>query len=131
MDNTLKTLINIYNMNGMDWMGYQLDERYSFHHLTKRCHGGERTINNGAVLYISSHSYLHTIEYYDLQKYIFINNILKDINNQRAMPTKEQLIHIEYILREFEKEHEEEVSTRGKVLIKDEYKERVLWKKKV
>ena len=131
MDATLKTLINIYNMNDIDWMGYKLQERFSYHHIVKRCHGGERTFNNGAVLYLSSHSYLHTIEYYDLDKYVFINKILKDINTQRYMPTKEQLKQIEYILREFEKEHDGEVSTRGKVLIKDEYRKRILWKEKV
>lgn len=126
MDATLKTLINIYNMNDIDWMGYKLQERFSYHHIIKRCHGGERTFNNGAVLYISSHSYLHTIEYYDLDKYLFINNILKDINNQRTMPTTEQLKQIDYILREFEKEHDGETSTRGKILIKEEYKKRNL-----
>ena len=131
MDNTLKTLINIYNMQDMDWMGYKLQDRYSFHHLIKRCHGGERKIENGAVLYQSSHSYLHTIEYYDLGKYLMINNILKDINNQRYMPTMEQLIEIEYVLRQFESEHEDYISTRGKELIKEEYKRRILWKKKV
>jgi hypothetical protein len=131
MDATLKTLINIYNMNDIDWMGYKLQERFSYHHIIKRCHGGERTFNNGAVLYISSHSYLHTIEYYDLQKYIFINNILKDINTQRYMPTKEQLKQIDYILRQFENEHDSEISTRGKMLIKDEYRKRILWKEKV
>lgn len=126
MDSTLRTLINIYNMTDTDWMGYKLDERFSYHHIVKRCHKGERTINNGAVLYLSSHSYLHTIEYYDLDKYVFINKILKDINTQRTMPTTEQLKQIDYVLREFEIEHEEEVSTRGKILIKDKYKERIL-----
>lgn len=126
MDSTLRTLINIYNMTDTDWMGYKLDERFSYHHIVKRCHKGERTINNGAVLYLSSHSYLHTIEYYDLDKYVFINKILKDINTQRTMPTTEQLKQIDYVLREFESEHEEEVSTRGKILIKDKYKERIL-----
>lgn len=126
MDSTLRTLINIYNMTDTDWMGYKLDERFSYHHIVKRCHKGERTINNGAVLYLSSHSYLHTIEYYDLDKYVFINKILKDINAQRTMPTTEQLKQIDYVLREFESEHEEEVSTRGKILIKDKYKERIL-----
>lgn len=125
MDNVLKTLINIYNMTDTDWMGYKLQDRYSYHHIIKRCQKGERTINNGAVLYLSSHSYLHTIEYYDLQKYIFINNILKDINTQRYMPTIEQLKKIDYILREFEKEHDGEISTRGKLLIKEEYKRRI------
>lgn len=126
MDSTLRTLINIYNMTDTDWMGYKLDERFSYHHIVKRCHKGERTINNGAVLYLSSHSYLHTIEYYDLDKYVFINKILKDINTQRTMPTTEQLKQIDYVLREFESEHEEEISTRGKILIKDKYKERIL-----
>lgn len=126
MDSILRTLINIYNMTDTDWMGYKLDERFSYHHIVKRCHKGERTINNGAVLYLSSHSYLHTIEYYDLDKYVFINKILKDINTQRTMPTTEQLKQIDYVLREFESEHEEEISTRGKILIKDKYKERIL-----
>jgi hypothetical protein len=124
MDSILRTLINIYNMTDTDWMGYKLQERYSYHHIVKRCHKGKRTLENGAVLYLSSHSYLHTIEYYDLNKYIYINRILKEINTQRYMPTKEQLQLINYILEEFEKEHDGEISTRGKLLIKEEYKRR-------
>ena len=94
MDNTLKTLINIYNMTDVDWMGYVLDERFSYHHIVKRCHKGERTIENGAVLYLSSHSYLHTIENYDLDRYIFLNTILKQINEQKYMPSINQLEQI-------------------------------------
>ena len=131
MDNTLKTLINIYNMTDVDWMGYVLDERFSYHHIVKRCHKGERTIENGAVLYLSSHSYLHTIEYYDLDKYMAINKILKDVNMQRYMTTEEQLKEIDYILRTFEDEYKDFISTRGKVLIKDEYKRRKIWKNQV
>ena len=131
MDNTLKTLINIYNMTDVDWMGYVLDERFSYHHIVKRCHKGERTIENGAVLYLSSHSYLHTIEYYDLDKYMAINKILKDVNRQRYMTTEEQLKEIDYILRTFEDEYKDFISTRGKVLIKDEYKRRKIWKNQV
>ena len=131
MDNTLKTLINIYNMTDVDWMGYVLDERFSYHHIVKRCHKGERTIENGAVLYLSSHSYLHTIEYYDLDKYMAINKILKDVNRQRYMTTEEQLNEIDYILRTFEDEYKDFISTRGKVLIKDEYKRRKIWKNQV
>lgn len=118
-------------MTNVDWLGFKLQDRFSYHHIVKRCHGGERTVDNGAVLYQISHSYLHTIEYYDLDKYLFINKILKDVNEQRTMPSSEQYKQIEYVLRQFESEHEEEVSTRGKMLIKEEYKERILWKKKV
>lgn len=124
MDNILKTLINIYNMKEIDWLGYKLEDRFSYHHIIKKCDGGQRTFNNGAVLFQASHSYLHTIENYDIEKYIFINKILKDINTQRYMPTKEQLKQIDFILRTFENDFGDYVSSRGKILIKDIYKER-------
>lgn len=131
MDNILKTLINIYNMNEIDWLGYKLQDRYSYHHIIKKCDGGKRTLDNGAVLFQTSHSYLHTIENYDIEKYIFLNKILKDINTQRYMSTEEQLRQINYILSQFENEYEDYISSRDKKIIKDEYKERILWKKKV
>lgn len=124
MDNILKTLINIYNMKEMDWLGYKLEDRFSYHHIIKKCDGGQRTFNNGAVLFQTSHSYLHSIENYDIEKYIYLNKILKDINTQRYMPTKEQLKQIDFILREFENDFGNYVSSRGKILIKDIYKER-------
>ena len=43
----------------------------------------------------------------------------------------EQLRQIDYILSQFEDEYEDYISSRDKKIIKDEYKERVLWKKKV
>lgn len=131
MDNILKTLINIYNMNEIDWLGYKLQDRYSYHHIIKKCDGGKRTLDNGAVLFQTSHSYLHTIENYDIEKYILLNKILKDINMQRYMSTEEQLRQINFILSQFEDEYEEYISSRNKKIIKDEYKERILWKKKV
>ena len=124
MDSILRTLINIYNMTDTDWMGYKLQDRFSYHHIIKKCDGGKRVFNNGAVLFQTSHSYLHTIENYDLNKYIYINRILKEINTQRYMPTKEQLQLINYILEEFEREYEGYESSRGKILIKEEYKNR-------
>ena len=72
MDNILKTLINIYNMNEIDWLGYKLQDRFSYHHIIKKCDGGKRTLDNGAVLFQTSHSYLHTIENYDIEKYIIL-----------------------------------------------------------
>lgn len=121
MSNILRVMIQIWDMNTMDWMGYDNLERYSFHHLTKKCDGGEKIISNGAVLHQSSHSYLHTIEYYDLDKYIFLNNILKKVNEQKTFTTKEQLEQIRYVLKEFQNEYEGKKSSRGKDIIKKEY----------
>lgn len=121
MSNILRVMIQIWDMNTTDWMGYDNLERYSFHHLTKKCDGGEKIISNGAVLHQSSHSYLHTIEYYDLDKYIFLNNILKKVNEQKTFTTKEQLEQIRYVLKEFQNEYEGKKSSREKDIIKKEY----------
>lgn len=123
MSDILKYMIKYWNMNTMDWLGYDNDDKYSFHHIIKKSDGGKHIISNGAVLHQnSSHPYLHTIEYYDLDKYIFINKILKNINNQLYMPTKEQLKQIRYVLLEFQREYDGKVSSRNKPIIKKEYR---------
>lgn len=122
MSDILKIMIQIWNMNTMDWLGYDNEEKYSFHHLKKKADGGEKIISNGAVLHQSSHSYLHTIEYYDIDKYIFLNKILKEVNNQKQFTTKEQLEQIRYVLLEFQKEYENKTSSRDKPIIKKEYR---------
>lgn len=117
----MSLMIKIWDMNTMDWMGFDNDDRYSFHHLTKKCDGGEKIISNGAVLHQSSHSYLHTIEYYDLDKYLFLNDILRQINEQKYQPSIEQLKQIRMVLKEFQNEYEGKTSSRGKPIIKKEY----------
>lgn len=121
MSDILRVMIKIWDVNTMDWLGYDNLERYSFHHLKKKCDGGEKIISNGAVLHQSSHSYLHTIEYYDLDKYIYLNNILKKVNEQKMFTTKEQLEQIRYVLKEFQNEYEGKKSSREKDIIKKEY----------
>lgn len=121
MSNILIVMYQIWKMENIDWLGYESEERFSFHHINKKCNGGKKVINNGAILHLSSHSYLHTIEYYDLDKYIYLNKILKDINNQRYMPTREQLEQIKYVLIEFQNEYQGKVSSRDKPIIKKEY----------
>ena len=123
MKEIVKVMIKIWDMNTMDWLGYDNLERYSFHHLTKKSDGGQQIISNGAILHQeSSHPYLHTIEYYDLDKYIFINNILRQINDQKCMPSTEQLKQIKLVLKEFQNEYEGKNSSRDKPIIKKEYR---------
>ena len=121
MSDMLRVMIKIWDVNTMDWLGYDNLERYSFHHLIKKSDGGKKIISNGAVLHQSSHSYLHTIEYYDLDKCIFLNNILKKVNEQKMFTTKEQLEQIRYVLKEFQNEYEGKKSSREKDIIKKEY----------
>ena len=122
MNSTLRLMIKSWNMSTMDWLGYDNLEKYSFHHIKKKCNGGKQIITNGAVLHISSHSYLHTIENYDLDRYIFLNTILKVVNEQNTMPSIEQLKQIKLVLKGFQNEYEGKLSSRGKEIIKKEYR---------
>ena len=122
MSNMLKIMISIWNMSDMDWLGYINEENYSFHHIIKKSDGGSDDISNGAVLHLNSHAYLHTIEHYDPDKYIFLNSILKAVNEQMSMPSIEQLKQIKLVLQEFQNEYEGKLSSRGKEIIKKEYR---------
>lgn len=116
-----KHMIKIYNLDKLCFMGYTLDKTASFHHIVKKCNGGKEEINNGAVLNKEAHEYLHIIEYKDIDTYITINNILKIINQQRDKPTIEQYQIISKLLSMFEEEHKEDVTSKGKKLVREKY----------
>lgn len=119
-----KLMIDKYNIRKIDWMGFKVSKEnpYNYHHcFKKRCHGGKETIENGAILTKTGHEYLHIIESRDIELYNYINNVLKQINEQGFMPLKRQLLAINYLLEIFEKEHFRDKTKKGKTLIKDKY----------
>lgn len=73
-----------------------------------------------------SHQYLHIIEFKDYKTYKHINDIFRIVNDQRYEPTREQRETLEYILTTFETKHEKDKNSKGKLLIKREYKQRYL-----
>lgn len=120
-------LIHVFKPHGIDWMGYTYEnnKQLSFHHIKKKENGGLYEFDNGALLRgNTSHEYLHLIEVKDLDMYIYINHILKIINEQRYTPTKQQLIQIRDVLELFEKEHCADRTMKGKQLIKYKYLDR-------
>lgn len=123
MKQITKLMVNMYNLKGIDFAGYKVskDNPYTYHHLVKRCHGGIETIENGAVLTKDSHLYLHIIESRDLELYNYINNVLKQINEQGHEPLLRQILAIDYLLKLFEMDHMNDRSSKNKILIKNEY----------
>ena len=119
-------MVYLYNLKKTDFMGYKLskDNPYTYHHIKKRCNGGEKTIKNGAILTKLAHEYLHIIETRDLELYVYINNVLLQINEQGFAPLKRQILAIWYMLEIFEKEHKNDKTAKGKNLIKNEYRRR-------
>lgn len=119
---------HIWNTNDVDWMGYKLNkgDSLSFHHIVKKENKGKFEIDNGALLNNnSSHPYLHLIETKDLELYVYLNNLLQNINTQRSFPSKQQLLAIDSILKQFEREHCSDKNSKGKYLIKNEFYDRM------
>lgn len=121
-----KTIIIDFGVKDFDWFGYKVSTKnpYNFHHIVKRENGGLYTYNNGAILcggVGGSHEELHIIECKDHDLYVYLNNLLKVINDQRYKPTINQLRAIRAILEQFEREHCSDKTVKGKFLIKEDY----------
>lgn len=116
-------MLKIYNpASNLDWLNYKLVKKdITYHHIIKRENGGNRTIDNGALLMPVAHQYLHLIEYKDIETYNAINKMFEFINKQGYEPTKEQREIIEYLLKEFEKVHKWDKGCNGKLLLQRKY----------
>lgn len=125
MKEITKLMVREWNMKDRDWLGYKLQrgDMFTYHHnLIARRHKGTETIKNGAILCgKTSHPYLHIIESRDYDMFIYLTIILAKINEQGCMPNKQQLLAIDSVLRMFEREHDRDRTSKGKILIKEEY----------
>lgn len=128
MKQITREMLKIYKpTSNMDWLNYKLVKKdLTFHHIVKKVNGGFEEISNGALLMPIPHQYLHVIEYKEWKTYKHLNDMFRIINDQRHEPTLEQRETIECILQDFEYKHKDDKTTRGKRLIKPEYKKRVL-----
>lgn len=126
MKEVLRQMLRIYKpFSQMDWLNYKLKkDDVTFHHITKREDNGKKTIENGAILMPNSHSYLHLIECLDINTYILLNEIFKEVNGQMCEPTMEQRQIIDKILEEFENNHRWDKGNKGKLLVKRKYLDR-------
>lgn len=125
MKEVTQEMIDEWRMTNMDWMGYTLEEGefFSFHHLiVPKRFGGKVEVNNGAILIKqASHDYLHVIERTERKLFEEITWVLREINEQRYMPTKEQLQRIRQVLEYFENRYMNMYTREGKPLIKYRY----------
>ena len=128
MKQITREMLKIYKpISNMDWLNYKLVKKdLTFHHIVKKVNGGFEEISNGALLMPIPHQYLHVIEYKEWKTYKHLNDMFRIINDQRHEPTLEQREIIECILQYFEYKHKDDRTTKGKMLIKPEYKKRVL-----
>lgn len=133
MKEITKLMINEFKIKklGYDFMGYKLqkDKSLTFHHLIiPRRHCEDYNLGdgyyewNGAILVRNtSHDYLHLIEAKDHDIFLKITSEMIDQNIKGRLDI-ENLRRINELLKHFEKEHSADVNSKGKILIKEEYK---------
>ena len=128
-----RQMIEIWDMTDTDWMGYKIGNKnpFTYHHLrVAKKNGGHTTIENGAILCgRTGHPYLHVIERYDRDKFLYLTKILIEVNDQRKMPSYEQLSRIDDVLEEFENEYSGKTNKKGHYLIRDSFEKRLVKKK--
>jgi len=127
MRNITRLMIDEYNLKDIDFMGYKFRKsEASFHHLIVPArNNGKETIENGAVLNANtSHPYLHLIECFDYDKFLAITNEMIE-ENMLGRIDSNCLKRIDEILREFEKENKNRRTSKGKMLIKEEFTRRI------
>ena len=126
-------MISLWQMDNMDWMGYEKGKKdiFTYHHLrVAKRNGGPVTIKNGAILCgETAHPYLHIVERYDRDKFLYLTRVLIEVNDQGFLPTEEQLIRMDDVLNEFEREHSSDTNKKGYYLVKDTFTRRLVKKK--
>lgn len=130
-------MIKKYALNKLkyDFMGYnfQNSRQLSFHHLIiphrhcKEAGLGEGYLEwNGAILrQDTAHDYLHTIERYDMDMFNAITSEMID-ENVKGFLDIQNIMYIDDILRNFEREYCGTRNKKGNRIIKPEYTRRLI-----
>lgn len=116
---------------GYDFMGFQKinnNEILTYHHLLipKRCNG-EKTLENGVLLYRTSHDYLHLIEVYDLDIFDAITSEMLDMVIKGYLDM-ENILQIDKLLCQFEDKYIN-FFAHDQSIIKNEYTRRLIKKR--
>lgn len=130
MKEVTKLMINEFKIKqlGYDFMGYSLQKGdiYTFHHLIiPNRNGGPYARWNGAILCSTPHQYLHVIEAKDYDMFCYLTSEMIDMNIKGYLDMH-NIRNIDSVLCQFEKEHCGDRTSKGKILIKEEYTRRLL-----
>lgn len=132
MKEITKIMVNDFKIMklGMDFMGYHVNRKQdlSYHHLIiPRRHCKEAGLGegylywNGAILrQNTSHDYLHLIENIDPEIFYELTSEMIDENIKGRLDI-DNLKRIHDLLLYFEREHDHDISKKGKLLIKREF----------
>lgn len=115
---------------GYDFLGYKFNSKreLSTHHILPKHSGGETKKNNLCILNrFTSHNYIHLIEEYDYKVFLELSKYLLE-EVKKGEINEEQLLRIDDALQFFEFKYRNEEDRHGELLIKPEYKKRIILK---
>ena len=127
MKNVTNLMFNEFKLAelGMDFMGFNLNKKdiITFHHLIiPNRNSGPVARWNGAIIQRIPHDYLHLIERVDYEKFCHLTSEMIDMNHKGFLDPY-NIANIHAILDEFEAQFGNEKNSKGKLLIKREYKQ--------
>ena len=101
MKEVLRELIEIFQPNGIDWMGYEqtTNNPYTYRCIKSTRDGGLATINNGAILTINSNWELNVLDNEYNKVYNELKQLFKELNTTKRPPTNDYYERVEYILK--------------------------------
>lgn len=93
MKGVLCDMVEIYEPNGIDWMGFHESRKnpYTFHHIQEKKNKGDVSIKNGAILTKYAHQLLNILENVCPKAYDDYQNLFRYINNTHAPLTDDIL----------------------------------------
>ena len=130
MSKLRERLYKNYNLEelGFDFMGYEFSSKkeLSTHHIIPRHDGGQTKTNNLCILNrFTSHNYIHLIEEYDYKTFLQISKyLLEQVHNKQI--GMDEIQRINDLLLFFEDKYKNEQARSGELLIRPEYKKRIL-----
>ena len=109
-DYVVKTLSEIYILDGLDVFNYELSKKNysSYHHIIKKedlkllGFPVNPTLENGIILSIDGHSYLHEIERNAPDIFYHLNKIILLITKEYRLPTMDERSLMQILLEAYE-----------------------------
>ncbi len=110
MKRVLRIMVDIFQPEGIDWMNFALsrDNPFTYHHIVEKSKGGDKSIDNGAILTRRAHTFLHTLEKVCPDAYNDLQNVFSKINESKQPVLDEYIKEIDEILYKVLISHEYE-----------------------
>ena len=100
MKGVLRIMVDIYQPGEVDWMNFCLAKGnpFTYHHIVESCNGGDKSLDNGAILTRHAHHLLNIFLMFCPGAYNALQEVFNRINKSRRPPAEEIIREVDEIL---------------------------------